>query len=251
MRAALLTLLPWEMLSLSHAGVWQYCQLEGTQKTWHPTSTGSANLSLMRNTLLVCCAGARDTRQRCGGRLEQQCALRQGPLGAAERRRPCARRRSLRRRRGPAWARGWHCRYRCLPESEGCMQSLRCRAASTAWSRSCRRPARCGALGAGLLNFHSHGELTSRHDCTLYLTSRCASPCVLAGRMWDTSARGAQHAADRSSGYYCACLLCDCCTLPDLAQVREAKVRRAGIGGRARLAGELRDMDDEVRPCWD
>ena len=31
------------------------------------------------------------------------------------------------------------------------------------------------------------------------------------------------------------------------AQVREAKVRRAGIGGRARLAGELRDMDDEVR----
>ena len=32
-----------------------------------------------------------------------------------------------------------------------------------------------------------------------------------------------------------------------LVQVREAKVRRAGIGGRARLAGELRDMDDEVR----
>jgi hypothetical protein len=31
-----------------------------------------------------------------------------------------------------------------------------------------------------------------------------------------------------------------------LLQVREAKVRRAGIGGRARLAGELRDMDDEV-----
>lgn len=30
-------------------------------------------------------------------------------------------------------------------------------------------------------------------------------------------------------------------------QVRETKVRRAGIGGRARLAGELRDMDDEVR----
>ena len=29
-------------------------------------------------------------------------------------------------------------------------------------------------------------------------------------------------------------------------QVRETKVRRAGIGGRARLAGELRDMDDEV-----
>ena len=29
-------------------------------------------------------------------------------------------------------------------------------------------------------------------------------------------------------------------------QVRESKVRRAGIGGRARLAGELRDMDDEV-----
>lgn len=32
-----------------------------------------------------------------------------------------------------------------------------------------------------------------------------------------------------------------------LGQVRETKVRRAGIGGRARLAGELRDMDDEVR----
>jgi hypothetical protein len=29
-------------------------------------------------------------------------------------------------------------------------------------------------------------------------------------------------------------------------QVRETKVRRAGIGGRARLAGELRDMDNEV-----
>lgn len=31
-----------------------------------------------------------------------------------------------------------------------------------------------------------------------------------------------------------------------MPQVRESKVRRAGIGGRARLAGELRDMDDEV-----
>ena len=31
-----------------------------------------------------------------------------------------------------------------------------------------------------------------------------------------------------------------------MLQVRESKVRRAGIGGRARLAGELRDMDDEV-----
>ena len=35
-------------------------------------------------------------------------------------------------------------------------------------------------------------------------------------------------------------------TLPAGVQVRESKVRRAGIGGRARLAGELRDMDDEV-----
>ena len=33
-----------------------------------------------------------------------------------------------------------------------------------------------------------------------------------------------------------------------MSQVRESKVRRAGIGGRARLAGELRDMDDEVSP---
>ena len=31
-----------------------------------------------------------------------------------------------------------------------------------------------------------------------------------------------------------------------MSQMRESKVRRAGIGGRARLAGELRDMDDEV-----
>jgi hypothetical protein len=32
------------------------------------------------------------------------------------------------------------------------------------------------------------------------------------------------------------------------AQVREARVRKAGIGGRARLAGELREMDAEARP---
>ena len=31
------------------------------------------------------------------------------------------------------------------------------------------------------------------------------------------------------------------------AQVREARVRKAGIGGRARLAGELREMDAEAR----
>ena len=35
-------------------------------------------------------------------------------------------------------------------------------------------------------------------------------------------------------------------SLQSCLQVRESKVRRAGIGGRARLAGELRDMDDEV-----
>ncbi|CAL8462025.1 g1556 [Coccomyxa elongata] len=34
--------------------------------------------------------------------------------------------------------------------------------------------------------------------------------------------------------------------LQEASKVRETKVRRAGIGGRARLAGELRDMDDEV-----
>ncbi|CAK0783736.1 hypothetical protein CVIRNUC_006935 [Coccomyxa viridis] len=34
--------------------------------------------------------------------------------------------------------------------------------------------------------------------------------------------------------------------LQEASKVRESKVRRAGIGGRARLAGELRDMDDEV-----